>query len=103
MNAESVQDYWHISLLNSNYKIIAKCLASRLSPILNNIVDDLQSVFLKGHNVSNCFVVAQEILHLLHSSQSKGVMIKLDFEKIFDNVNWDFLLNTLVSFSFGNK
>ena len=30
-------------------------------------------------------------------------MVKLDFEKAFDNVNWDFLMNTLVGFGFSSK
>ena len=38
--AEKVQDFRSISLLNSSYKIITKCLATRFSPILNNILDD---------------------------------------------------------------
>ena len=30
-------------------------------------------------------------------------MIKLDFKKAFDHVNWDFLLNTLAGLGFGTK
>lgn len=30
-------------------------------------------------------------------------MIKLDFEKVFDHVNWDFLLKTLSDLGFGTK
>ena len=37
---EKIQDYRPISLLNSSYTIIFKCLASRLSPILNTLLDD---------------------------------------------------------------
>ena len=32
----------------------------------------------------------------MNSSQSPGPMLKLDFEKAFDNVNWDFLINALI-------
>ena len=38
--AEKIQDFRPISLLNSNYKIISKCLAFRLSPVLNFLLDD---------------------------------------------------------------
>ena len=30
-------------------------------------------------------------------------MIKLDFEKVFDNVNWNFLINALAGFGFSSK
>lgn len=101
--AEAISDYRPISLLNSNYKILAKCLASRLSFFLINFIDDSQCAFLKRRNISDCLLVAQETLHFLHSSKAKGLMIKLDFEKAFDHVNWDFLLNTLANLGFGTK
>ena len=40
--AERIQNFRPISLLNSSYKIISKCLATRLSPILNYLMDDSQ-------------------------------------------------------------
>ena len=46
IKTEKIQDYRPISLLNSSYKIISKCLASRLNPILNTLLDDSQSAFL---------------------------------------------------------
>ena len=59
--------------------------------------------FLKNHNISDCYIVALETLYLLFSSHLKGVMIKLDFEKVFDNVNWNFLINALAGFGFSSK
>ena len=64
--AERIQDYRPISLLNNSYKIISKCLATRFCHILNSILDNSQSTFLLGRNISNCFLVAQETLHLMH-------------------------------------
>ena len=82
---------------------IIKCLATCLSPILNSIIDDSQCAFLKCRTINDYFPVAQETRHLLHSTRSKGVVIKLDFEKAFDHVNWEFLINTLTGFGFGSK
>ena len=44
-----------------------------------------------------------ETLHLLHSSNRPSVMLKLDFEKVFDNINWEFLIDSLKGFGFGEK
>lgn len=37
-------------------------------------------------------VAAQEIIHMTKSNMIKGYLLKLDFEKIYDVVNWHCLL-----------
>ena len=64
-------------------------------------MDDSQCAFLLGRNISDCFLVAQETLHLLHTSNRLGLMLKLDFEKAFDNINWDFLISSLKGLALG--
>ena len=100
---ESAKDLRPINLLNSTYKVITKCLASRLNPIINNILDSTQSTFFTGRNKMDCFVVAEETLHYIHDSWIQRVIVKLDSKKTFDNISWDFLLNALEGFGFGQK
>ena len=78
-NAEKIQNYHPISLSNSSYKIISKCLIARLSPILNTLLDDSQCAFLPGRSIGDCYLVVQETLHLLHASKTSGLLLKLDF------------------------
>ena len=89
--------------MNSSYKIISKCLAARLSLILNALLDDSHCTFLPGRSIGDCYLVAQETLHLLHASKTTSLLLKLDFEKTFDNVNWDFLISFLRGLGCGEK
>ena len=96
------KDFRPISLCNIIYKIITKVLVHRLRPILSNIIGPYQSSFLPGRGTSDNSIVLQEIIHFMkRSKRKKGfVAFKLDLEKAFDNVNWDFLSNCLHDFGF---
>lgn len=47
-------------------------------------------------------LIAQEIIHHIHKSKSNQGLLaaKLDLEKAYDRVDWDFLEKTLDDFSF---
>jgi len=98
------KDFRPISLCNIVYKIITKVLVQRLRPILNNIIGPYQSSFLPGRGTSDNFIVLQEIIHYMRRSKKKkgSMAFKLDLEKAFDNVNWDFLNSCLQDFGFPN-
>jgi hypothetical protein len=47
-------------------------------------------------------VIAHEILHSLDRTNRPGVIFKIDYEKAYDRVNLDFLIEILESRGFGN-
>lgn len=50
-----------------------------------------------GRDTSDNALIAQEIVHSIHKKKEKlgFIMYKIDFEKVYDRVDWDFLHNTL--------
>jgi hypothetical protein len=46
-----ISDYRPLSLINIQYKIIAKLLANRLSLVVDNLVNPIQSVFIGGRQI----------------------------------------------------
>ncbi|XP_057419083.1 uncharacterized protein LOC130713326 [Lotus japonicus] len=91
-----------ISLCNVSYKIITKVLVNRIRPLLHDLVHPLQGSFIPGRGTRDNIILAQEVMHTIHT-QKKGrglVAIKIDLEKAYDRVSWDFLRATLYDFGF---
>ena len=44
-----------------------------------------------------------EIIHELSSQKLEGVILKLDFEKAYDSISWDFVEEILCRKGFGDK
>jgi hypothetical protein len=99
----SLKDFRPISLVGSIYKIIAKVLANKLKSVLEKVISKSQSAFIKGRQIIDPILIAKECLDSRIRSGEPGVMCKMDLEKAYDHVNWDFLLYMLRRCGFGEK
>jgi len=89
--SSNLGDYRPISLVGYVYKILAKILANRIKEVLHNVTDKNQSTFLRGRGLLDNVLTANETVDFLRKEKSKGVIVKVDFEKAYDSVEWDFL------------
>nr|GEX36318.1 RNA-directed DNA polymerase, eukaryota [Tanacetum cinerariifolium] len=80
-----------ISLVGSVYKIIAKILANRLVGILGDIVSEVQSAFIAGRQILDGPFIPNEVLQWCKIKKKQSLIFKVDFEKAYDSVRWDFL------------
>lgn len=103
MGANDISDFRPISLANCSYKFFSKNLANRLSGKLDEMVSKSQSTFVEGRHIQSSVAIASEVLFHLNENNMDGVMFKLDYEKAFDNLDWEFLLNTLSAKGFSRK
>ncbi|XP_028069140.1 uncharacterized protein LOC114271723 [Camellia sinensis] len=92
-----------ISLIGSLYKVLSKVLSSRLKVVLPKIINESQSAFIGGRRILDGILVANEIVYGWKKKQKKGLILKLDFEKAYDSINWEFLCFMLSNFGFGSK
>ncbi|GJX11990.1 RNA-directed DNA polymerase, eukaryota [Tanacetum coccineum] len=101
--ANLVKDFRPICLIGSIYKIIAKILANRLVGVLDNIVHEVQSAFISGRQILDGPFILNEMLQWCKTKKNQSLIFKVDFEKAFNSVRWDFLDDVLKKFSFGLK
>ncbi|GKB85330.1 RNA-directed DNA polymerase, eukaryota [Tanacetum coccineum] len=102
-DANLVKDFRPISLIGSIYKIIAKILANRLVGVLGDIVNEVQSAFISDRQILDGPFILNEVIQWCKSKKKQSLIFKVDFEKAYDSVRWDFLDDVLKKFGFGNK
>ncbi|KAJ9546688.1 hypothetical protein OSB04_019231 [Centaurea solstitialis] len=102
-NPLGLHDFLSISLIGILYKIISKVLAERLKKVMDDLISNVQSVFLKGRSILDGILIADKVIDELKRSKKKGVILKVDFEKAYDYVRWPFLIEGLEGMGFGVK
>lgn len=101
--AFSTNDFRPISLVHSMAKLISKVLASRLQLFLGGLINPHQAAFIKGLHITDNFFCAHILIHHLHTTKHRAALLKIDFERVFDRVNWSFLLDLLQARSFSPR
>jgi hypothetical protein len=98
-----ITNFRPISLIHSIAKIFSKLLANRLAPLLNSLVSNCQSAFIKKRSIHDNFLYVQNTVKKLHRQKMPILFMKLDIHKAFDTVNWSYLLEVLQALGFGPR
>src|SRR6266498_2860388 len=101
--ANFIQQYRPICLLNVSFKIFTKVGTNRINRVADKVISPSQTAFLRGRNILEGVVILHETIHELHRKKLSGVILKIDFEKAYDKVKWPFLLQTLRMKGFSPK
>jgi hypothetical protein len=100
-DANKVEDWRPITLLNCGYKIISGVVAKRLEKYLPKIIGRAQKDFLKTKYIHTC---AMNIMNCIsqswESEEAMGVLC-VDFSKAFDSIEHRAITSCLEFFNFG--
>ncbi|GKD73877.1 RNA-directed DNA polymerase, eukaryota, partial [Tanacetum coccineum] len=98
-----LNDFRPISLIGSQYKILAKILANRLAMVIPSVVSEAQTTFIKGRQIIDGPLMVDEIISWAKVYKKKLFMLKADFEKAFDTWFWSFLDSIMAQMGFTSK
>ena len=81
-----LNDFRPIPLVGSLYKILAKVLANRLRQVIDSVMSDVQSAFVKNRQILDGILIANEVVDEARMLKKELLMFKVDFEKAYDSV-----------------
>ncbi|RVW30839.1 LINE-1 reverse transcriptase-like [Vitis vinifera] len=89
--------------LNYTFLLLAKVLANRLKKVIGKVVSLDQNAFVTGRQILDASLIENEVIDAWNKRGEKGIICKLDIEKAYDNINWQFLLKVMQKMGFGSK
>jgi exonuclease III len=92
-----------ISLLNTDYKILTKTMATRLKFILPSVIHPDQVAYLKNRYIGQNIRTIIDIMDFTKDNEKDGIMAFFDFEKAFDSIDWRVIDDALNSFNIGEN
>ena len=95
-----IKNWRPISLLNVDYKIIAKALATRLKETLPKLISFQQTAYVKNRFIGEGGRLISDILGMSESLNLKGYIVTVDIEKAFDSLSHSFLLACLKKYGY---
>ena len=99
----NLEQYKPISHVDVLYKIISKVLACGIKRVLPSAIDDCQSAFLKDRGILDSVLMANEVVEDPRRGGKSGLCLKVDFEKAYDSVRWEFLYDMLLRMGFHSR
>jgi len=102
-DARDILDFRPISMVGCIYKVIAKILSIRIKTVMADLVGDAQTAFISGRQILDGALIANELVCWLKKGNKEGVLLKIDFQKAYDTVNLDSLLEVLKAMGFAEQ
>jgi hypothetical protein len=99
----SCSSFRPISLMDFDYKIIAKLLTKRLNTLLLKIIKADQTGFNRDRYSSDNIRRLFNIIDKVNAQKTPVMLASLDAEKAFDRMEWSFLFSVLEKFNMGPK
>ena len=99
VGTEDLRDFRLISLVGGLYKLLAKVLANRLK----KVVSSAQNAFVEGRQILDVALIANEAIDSLLKRNESGVLCKLNIEKAYNHLNWNFLMLVMQRMGFGRS
>lgn len=89
-----MKNWWPISLLNADKKILSKSPAGKFKNVLPELLSSNQITYVKNRCISQSGRLISDITEMCDILDITGYLVTMDIEKTFDSLDNDFFLST---------
>ncbi len=100
-DALSLENWRPVSLLCVDYKILSKCLANRLRPLMPVLCNRSQSCGVPGRSMTDNLLMLRMVEEYCGSHSTPFFLLGADLQKAFDRVGHSWLKSVLHKMGFG--
>ncbi len=98
---ELIENWRPISLLNTDYKLLATVIANRLRPTLPDVIHEDQTCGIPQRSIYENVMKLRDMVHEVSARGQTLTLINLDQAKAFDRVDRAFLEKILIKLNYG--
>ena len=100
-NLTELSNWRPLTLLNVDYKILAKAIGQRIKSKLSSLIHSDQTGFIKGRFIGQNVRLLNDIMEYTEAKNLPGILLFIDFRKAFDTIEWNFLHKCIELYNFG--
>ena len=98
-----IKNWRPITLLNQDYKLLSKCIATRICSKLPGLINSDQTGFVKGRYIGENILRLINIMDHVEEEEIPALLVNVDFEKAFDLLEITFVDQCLKKMNFGDS
>ncbi len=99
---DRLENYRPLSMLNNDYKILARVLANRIKRVIGTVVGNTQAYSIPGRDIADTISSIRDTIEFMKEDKG-GIVVSLDLNKAFDRVDHGYLYRVLEKFGFGHR
>jgi hypothetical protein len=101
-NSHTLDDFRHISLLNNDYKLLARVLARRLHPVLADQLSTTQFYGVSDNTILDALAGIRDILAHCEDKGKPICLLILDLKQALDRISHHYLVTILRQYGITN-
>ena len=100
---KDIRNYRPITLLNTDYKILTKILASKMKWMCEASISHSQKGFVPGRQITDLTRQLYLLQDYVEAKDQEALLVLLDMEKAFDRCSWSFLQESMKAAGIGEE